>query len=70
MTTSDDDVRPFPDHVTPGGAPDPVVATAPVADAAHDDLDPVDEMLEKDGAPIYPVAGAQAGAIPPPSLPH
>lgn len=67
--TEPDDVRPFPDHVAPDGVPDPVVATAPQAEPAEAEEDPLDHMLDVEGAPIYPVAGAQVGAIPPPATP-
>ncbi|RHA38598.1 hypothetical protein [Cellulomonas rhizosphaerae] len=65
MTTSDDDARPFPDHVTEGGVPDPVVATAPVADAAPDDESAADRFLDGEGKGVFPVAGPGAGTVPP-----
>jgi hypothetical protein len=65
MTTSDDDARPFPDHVTEGGAPDPVVATAPQADASPDDESEADRLLDSEGKGVFPVAGAGVGTVPP-----
>lgn len=65
MTTSDDDVRPFPDHVTDGGVPDPVVATAPQADASPEDESGVDRMMDNEGKGVFPVAGPQVGTVPP-----
>jgi hypothetical protein len=65
MTTSDDDARPFPDHATAGGAPDPVLATAPQADASPDDESEADRVMDNEGKGVFPVAGAGVGTVPP-----
>ncbi len=62
---------PPPDHVVGGGAPDPVTATAPTAPRPPDepqDTD-VDAELVDERPAVYPVAGPQAGALPPPTMP-
>ena len=55
-------VPPAPDHVLSSGAPDPVAATAPQAEPSQDE--PTEPHLTFPG-----VAGAQTGAVIPPSDP-
>ena len=59
---------PWPDHVVPGSAPDPVVETAPVAPPAPETThgDDVDELLTEERPVIMPPAGPQAGVVIPP----
>lgn len=59
--------RPAPTHPIPGGAPDPVVATAPQAEPAPDDIEDVDAQLLEERPAVLPPAGPMTGVVPPPS---
>ena len=73
MTTSDDDqptAAPFPDHVISGPVHDPVVETAPQAEAGKDGQDAADRFLANEGTAVLPVTGTQTGAVLPPPTGH
>ncbi|WP_156044093.1 hypothetical protein [Cellulomonas sp. HZM] len=71
MSEHDDETQaPWPTGVIPGGAPDPVVSTAPQADPPPEAETEADELVQEGGAPIYPVSGAQTGAVAPPPVPR
>ncbi|GEA85904.1 MAG: hypothetical protein NVV70_11520 [Cellulomonas sp.] len=69
MSENDQPVTPpWPDRVVPGGAPDPVAATAPVAPPppdAPDQGDP-DALLQEERPIVLPPAGPQTGVVTPP----
>jgi hypothetical protein len=59
--------HPSPTHPIPGGAPDPVVSTAPHAGPAPDDVEDVDAQLLVERPAVLPPAGPMTGVIPPPA---
>lgn len=59
---------PEPDHVLPGGVPDPVVATAPRAapvDHGRDEGVPADD---EGLVSVFPATGSMTGAVLPPPI--
>ncbi|KQR08523.1 hypothetical protein [Cellulomonas sp. Leaf334] len=49
--------------------PDPVRETAPEAPPAPDDAQRDDESVDSARGAVFPIAGAQAGTVPPPIVP-